>query len=314
MRFDGPLWQYFKSHPRGPWEQKSGLTSIFLPEPFYLKFFLEMAPAQGARFLRPQDLTNEFLTNEYQSLGLFQTEEMFVVTEAHDLSNEAKKALVEGPWDFSNKGLVLFFSRKNATWESALKKFADQSYRLAPFKFWEFPALFDFITQRLELKVSIQVRHYLEESLEEGPAELYQALHFLKLCFPQKGYEVSFQEAEAMIQPMRLDFFELARLLSNKKEGQLLDKLLSTRASYESLRKVFSSLQGHLLKLGDPSYAQKKGKLAKYDQEVVAKSGQWTRAEIVEKLGQYFQWEILAKEKDEFLLTDLRRKKLEYSN
>jgi len=112
MHFEGPIWKYLKAYPLGPWEKKNGATCIFLPDPFYIKFFLEIKPENGIRFLRPENVTLEFFINEFENPGLFPCEETLVITEAQDLTSEAKEILLQKNWDFSTKGLILFFNKK----------------------------------------------------------------------------------------------------------------------------------------------------------------------------------------------------------
>ena len=88
--------------------------------------------------------------------------------------------------------------------------------------------------------------------------------------------------------------------------------ILERITDFEEQRSLFSFMQTHLLKLADVSYTKKKGRLSKYDREILSHAPLWNKQEIRSQLMRMGELEIYAKQRDLKIYEKIRRYCLEY--
>lgn len=65
-------------------------------------------------------------------------------------------------------------------------------------------------------------------------------------------------------------------------------------------------MQGHLIKVMDPSYLAQKPRLTSYDKDIQSTSRLWKPNELLEAIAEFNHWEILSKRKESLLWSELK--------
>ena len=70
-------------------------------------------------------------------------------------------------------------------------------------------------------------------------------------------------------------------------------------------------MQGHLLKMADPSYISKKTRPSKYDKQIERQSLNWCKADLQQAMRLFGELQLDAKSKDPFLFQKLKNQYLQ---
>jgi hypothetical protein len=157
------------------------------------------------------------------------------------------------------------------------------------------------------LNIDSSVVQYILDSVPNNTSEFVQALSKMRRFHVKWSYSGQQKELlQELVSKTRVDQFSLASKFSQRNKAFFYKSLIDTELDFDSLRSLFNFMQGHLLKLYDPSYMYKKPRMTKYDKEIDAHSKLWDRKDLLLAVNQFSDFEILAKQKSDLLLTQLR--------
>lgn len=304
-------WDYIKSFANGYNPTIQGLQVISAPDEYIqivIRHLFDNADTTF-RVKFAEELNVEWVEQEFCSLSLFQQTDSYIVYLNNQLSEDVIEFLETSDIDFSNRFLI-FLGTKVPT---KLKKFAEkQNSHLvieAP-KFWETREQLEFFAHHFKLYFSQESKNYLLESLDISSEVLFETFSRLKSFF-EENHQISLNEVKQHVQNSQLDRFALAREFGFKRIQAFYQKLLATEKDFQELREFFSFMQGHIIKMLDPSYSRQKKYLSKYDKEIQGYSRLWQRSELCHFLETFADFEILCKSQDDSLKTQLRLRLLE---
>ncbi len=304
------IWDFFSAKKFSLSLENKGVHVFKIFEPVVTKYIREgVSPEiknEQFRVQVAQELTRGELENLFCGLSLFGNSESLIVLGSEKLSSDVQDFILENPSVFQDGFLVLIFEETSSFFKklSQMDEFFVNEME-APF-FWEYNKLLDYLSERKKITLSYDAKNYLTETIIPSALEYELALDSLIINFSRiQNFEL--QHVQAVLKKTRVDQFQLATLLGEKKKKELYHELLSNEQSFDEFRQLFSFFQGHLVKLRDPSYTQKKKRISKYDKEILSLSSKWSPEQIKEMIILFGNWEILSKKKDEHLTQLIRQ-------
>jgi hypothetical protein len=214
--------------------------------------------------------------------------------------------LTSGNIDWSERFLVLFFSKSSKSIQDFLKHKDVQSIEIESARFWEGPKLWQFCVKQKNINVTQEMTHFILENLEHTTENFDWVLETIKLN--SSDNRLSIADLKRLFKKERWDFFALAEIFTQKPIQFFQELLLKEDKDYEWFRALFAFMQSHLVKVLTPESLNEKTKLSQYDQNIMSMSEKWPKQKIKDYLQFFSECEILAKSKDSFLIDKLRLK------
>ena len=301
MHFKGLPWDFLRKHPG---LSAGGIWGLYCSDFYLQKLLLNRMGAGAFSVLWGEEVSFDWFRDNIVNSGLFPCGKNWLVYNPEHIEGMLKEAMLEHE-DWEGRTMLLCFSKKDKFFDQISKASGAKSFHIELPRFWEGEKTLDFLCEQMRIPLTRHVKRYLLDSLSHKIPDLVQALKFLWLNLPEEG-ALSRKEAERLIESRELDPFRLADLLASKKFKEFYGTLVKKRIHFDLYRSVFAFMQTHLLKLGDPTYGEKKSRLSRYDRGILAHSKNWSKEEIRIQLRRMGEWEICAKRKDPFLVPRLR--------
>ncbi len=300
------IWDYFNSFKRDYLENYEGILAINTFDPVCLKIVKDhLMNGSGTRVVHYKmgaEVTKAWIEEEFQTLSLFGESESFFIHQAHDLKVDMIEILTS--LSLSNRFLILSFENEAASWKKVVKEDKVDILQIEPPKFWEVNKLLDFTCAYLRLPLSFDAKTWIMESLESNLGCFYNACSLIKLNCPD-FQEIGLNDVKELLTQEKIDQFALASLYSRKKFRDFFDKLCLIETDFEKMRFFFNFLQGHMIKMIDPSYLNGKARLSSYDKEIQSASKLWKPQELTNEVERFQRWELMCKKKDQLLWQEI---------
>ena len=313
MLFKDKPWGFFKEHPNLLGPTKTGFFSLYCLDPFieriaHQRIKQELKKVERKlKFVIGGEISIDWLEDNFVIPSLFAEDESFHVLHAEDIPNKVQDYILEHQIEFSNKLLILSFTKKSKLFDKLTKNKEGTHYKIELPMFWEGERLLDFYCQEMKITLSRRVRDFLLETVPHVSEHFVNSLKIIRVHLGH-GNDGDLESLKELIEPSKFDKFHLAHLFSEKKKTAFYQELLRFTLPKEELMLFFSFMQGHLLKVSDPSYTNdKKGKLSKYDKEIQHSSKHWNADELKREINNFSRMQIKAKS-GSVLLTDYLRK------
>ncbi len=308
------VWDFFSSFPAGGWSSLQGKVVLQAFDPLALRLLKDHLLQGVAGVGRPHvaagnELRPDWVEDQFLSLGLFGNTESWIINGVEEAPATVKELFLRDDLILDGRILAFACTSESPTIKKLLKQHSVQHVQIEAPRFWETAKLVDFLCSFHQLPLKLDAKQYLLQAVEHEFMPLFDACRLVKLNHPE-AREVSVDQVKELLGVERLDQFALATDMGKKAWGPFFDRLLSVERDDDRYRQVFSFLQGHLLRLADPSYLKDKARLSNYDKEIQALGKIWRPAEVREMLRRFQSWEISAKAKDPMLLTKLRLARL----
>lgn len=298
------IWDYFKSHFKNL-KSHNSLHSFFIPDPFVGNIFYKKITAEeNFRILSGSEITNVWIEENLCSLSLFGNSDYFLINHAELISKNSLEEILQRASEFSERLVVLIFT-KDVPLRKKIMELEGTHISIEPPKFWEMDKLLEFFSDQLGVRLGFEAKQYILEAIPQESSSIYTALSMLKLNYPNQS-EISITQTEAVLTETKLDQFLLANFYSRKEKIKFYEKLLSIEFEFDKFRSFFSFMQGHLMKLADPTLLNKKPRLTKYDKDILANSKLWKLTELKNEIRFFSELEILSKKKSSFLQPKLQ--------
>jgi hypothetical protein len=269
------------------------------PDSFSLRVLLEQIEDKGFTKMSGEDLTTMWIDNNILSPGLFGSIGPVIVLNSEKINKKVQDYLaeVEIPAD----ACLQLFATKKITNKDLLKSFDVVNYE-AP-NFWAMGDYIDVFAKHFGINVNPQIKTYLTSILPSTAEGYFNALMILS---SYKDQDIDLNLVKKLFRQSTLDNFALSDLFNTKNLKNLYKGLLVIENDFEAYRSFFSFIQGHIIKVIDPTYSNQKKKLSKYDQAIISASKRWSRVELISLLESFSAFEIMAKQKSPNLRDELR--------
>lgn len=305
------IWDFFNSYPRESLKTQEGILALNTFDPICLKlvkdYLVRGLDDKVLHYKMANEVTKNWVEDEFQSLSLFGNTESFFIHHAHDLNADLMETISQ--LDVSGRFLLLSFENEQTTWKKLVKEGKISTLVIEPPRFWEFNKLLDFVCSHLRLPLSYEAKSWILEAMENNLGTFYNSCSLIKLNHPD-AKEVSVKEVKELLTLEKLDQFQLANLVARKKYHEFFDKIVQLEGDFEKMRGFFMFMQSHLIKMADPTYLADKPRLTTYDKDLQNASKLWKSAELLKQVALFNHWELLCKKKDSHLWHELREAQL----
>jgi hypothetical protein len=305
------LWDYFASAPKDTLGSIEGILALNSFGPTCLKLLKDhLMRGAGNRIIHykmADEVTKGWIEEEFQTLSLFGNSESFFIHEAQELNAELFDLILK--LDLQGRALILSFETEAGGWKKVLKSQSAHSITIEEPKFRDFHKLLDFVSSYLRLPLSYEAKAWLLESIESDLGTFYNSCCLIKLNHPENK-EVSLSDVQKLLTIEKLDQFALASLFARKKSKQFFEKICELDVDFDRMRSFFGFLQGHIIKMMDPSYSSRRSYTTHYDKEIQSASKLWNTADLKAELERFNRWELMCKKKDFLLWHELRQAEL----
>ena len=305
------IWDFFSANQKDLLSNFEGILALNTFDPLCLKlvkdYLMRGAGERVFHYKMGDEVTKNWLEEEFQALSLFGNSESFFIHEAQDLDAATMDQVLK--LELSGRCLILSFENETGGWKKILKSETIQSITIEEPRFRDFHKLLDFVCAYLRLPLSYDSKIWMLDSIENDLASFYNACCLLKLNHPE-AKEVTLNDVKALLTMEKLDQFALASLFARRKMKQFFEKINELDSDFDRMRGFFSFLQGHIVKMIDPSYTARKSYATHYDKEIQSTSKLWKTSELKAELERYNRWELMCKKKDFLLWHELREESL----
>lgn len=308
-------WDYFRNSQPFLSRVEIGIHALSCYDPFVEKMVLKSLPTDlwGEGKLRTivgSELTKDWIEENLLSLNLFSTTDSYLVLLADQIPKKTQTYLLEEDLGEMSGFLILSFVGSSSFYDELGSRKSIPRTKIEAPRFWEGGKLLEFVSDRMNIRLSYPVQNFLVESVPNETADFVNVMKLLALHFGDLS-RVSVEQIKEFVIKEKLDKFQLASFLGGKKRHQLFQTLANTDTNFDELRGLFQFFQSHLLKISDTSYIQKKKRPTKYDKEIQAQAQSWTKEELKNEMRYYGGLEIMAKSKSSDLKNEIR---LQYFN
>ena len=279
--------------------KEENICFVQFPDCFVERVLLDEL-GQGFQKQYAASLTIMWLEDNVLSPGLFGPSGPVLVLDAEQLPKNVQTFLEETT--FPEDAKIIFSSSKKIKNKALEKKFLFIISE-GP-KFWAMNEYVDFLAQSFGMKLGKEIVSHLLSVLSGTPESFYNAIMILS-AYPKN--EINLDLVKSIFRPSKLDNFALSDLFNVGNMKRVYLSLLLIEDDFDSYRNFFSFIQGHIIKIMDPSYSSGKKKLSKYDQGILSASKRWTRTDLTRKLKEFSELEILSKQKSRWLRDELRK-------
>lgn len=255
--------------------------------------------------LMGQEITTTWIEDNFLSLNLFGNSDSFLIQNAQQLSKECQELILSDKLILDNRYLILSFT-EDCTFFKKLTTLDDiESFKIVAPKFWEFNKLLDFFADKLKVRLSHQAKQLILERVNNTSGDFVNILKSLQLNFGQT--EISISQLNEVLVYERLDKFELSTLFCLNKRDQFYKNILDASVDHEILRDLFYFMQGHLMKVYDPTFLDSKTKLSQYDKKIINFSKSWDKKDLSQQIDIFRNLEQMAKLKSPKLSNEIRK-------
>lgn len=301
------IWDFFGAVKKDLLESHDGVVALSTFDPVCLKlakdYLLRGVSTRNVLYKMAPEVTRSWIEEEFQTLSLFGTQDSFFIHQAQDLNADILEHLTS--LDITGRFVLLSFESEGTTWKKMQKEGKVTSLQVEPPKFWEPNKLLDFVCNYLKLPLSYDAKGWILDSLENNLGTFYNSLSLIKLNHPE-AKEIGLKEVQELLLVEKLDQFALASLFCRKKRLEFFQKVIQLQGDFDKMRSLFMFMQGHLIKVMDPSYLAQKPRLTSYDKDIQSTARLWKPHELLDALAEFNHWEILSKRKESLLWSELK--------
>jgi DNA polymerase III delta subunit len=180
--------------------------------------------------------------------------------------------------------VIICFDSSSKNYDDFEKSLGVTSYKIIKPAFYEVDKLFYFFEKLYGYIIPFNVKNYIIDMIDPNPLVFSQSILKLQLNCPDTKMLTN-KIVDQILDNTYIEFFTLAQYISTKKFKEFYSELLLKQFTFEGMIILFTSLEGHLVKLIDPTYCAKKNKQTKYDKKIIEDSKFWKEEELLDILG-----------------------------
>ncbi|MBC7537858.1 MAG: hypothetical protein H7281_03500 [Bacteriovorax sp.] len=298
-------WDFIQKYPKSIDPKQFGINAFLIDEPYLERVILDRLPKKELKFslYSGSDVTRDFIEEHFVNLSFFGGGYPILIMNAETIPSSSLDFLCETDIDWSERVIVLFFTKSGKQFLPFAKNKKVQAIELELPRFWEGAKLWQFCQKARDINLDGTVTRFALENLEHNFESFFWLIDTIKMNFPE-GI-VNFKVLQELVTKERWDFFELIDLF-HRAPKLFFVEILKKEIDYEWMRTLSLFMQSHITKILFPEELRSKGKLSKYDQTVLDMSEKLNRDIMKYYLGFFSELEILSKSSDLFLVNRLR--------
>lgn len=221
------------------------------------------------RLLYGNEITREFLENEFLNLSFFTDQNPLLILSAELISIDLLTYFLSSELNLENAYIYLFFSKTNKKSHDLLKASSCMFFEIERPKFWEGPKMLSFLLEGEKVHFSQGVKAFILENFEHTFESFVRALNLIQSHFEEEELSrLTISQLESLIEKEHYDFFELIERYHGKRAEYFI--LLREKSSdFDWMINHVISMQNHLLKVLNFDEKSLNGKkLNKYEQNL----------------------------------------------
>jgi len=299
-------WDFLPKFPTTIDKSKPGIYAFLIDDPYLERILLNLIPKKEFPFslYSGVDISRDFIEEHFVNLSFFTSTDHIQVINSENIKADVLNFLVETDIDWSERFMLLFFTKSNKAFTDFAKNKKVMAFELEEPRFWEGAKLWQFCQKAKNVNLPPDVSRFILDSLEHNFESFIWVIDMIKLNFPEGP--INLEELKTIVTKERWDFFELMDVFNENPKRFFTEVLKKNDGDYDWLRALFAMMQGHLTKILAPDELRHKARLSKYDQSVLVVSEKISRSKVLEYLRFFSELEILAKSRDELLINKLR--------
>lgn len=310
MYFSGQPWDIMGKHAYLLEESTKGLYAFQCYDPYIEKIFLNKIPshfygASGRLVMEGAHVTLDWFKENIESLDFFLNDQSYLIMQGELIPSDTLEYIANSDIDWGDRYFIILFHSEVKVFAKLKKKKNATFIKVESARFWEGQKLLQFLCDQIGLSLPYNIQNYIVEAIPNEPGILIQSLKKINQ-YLKDGGRLDLRDIQKLISVEKIDQFEMARLYGEKRWELVFEKLLIHGHDFDGLRQIFTFLQGHLIKIADPSYIRKKTRASKYDKNIESQSALWKTQEVRTELSFLASCEILAKSKSNTLVDKLR--------
>lgn len=302
-----------------PWDYKNdfvqlvqseqSLVSLSSFDSFMEKMLSDQIREMGKEYslIFGSEVTRDWIENNLLALDLFSSNEAFVIKLPETMPKDVFNYLKELDSGQMQKRVILSFVGAHKYFTELGKNKSWNCLQVQAPRFWEGQKYFEFLMKEQGIHLSYEVQSTILKLVEPTTLNLIHILHTISLYFPGNAQQCRPVDVKNLLTASKLDQFQLASMFGARKMRDLYKELLQLDLDYDSMRGFFSFMQGHIIKMIDPSYTKGKARPSKYDREIAMASKGWSGKELSAYLKLFGKLEIEAKKRSPELKGFLRQ-------
>lgn len=306
-------WEFKQNHPHLLTEGVYGPYALSCYDPYIEKLFLNLVPKHftdnGWKVISGPEVSVSWLEDNLSALDFFSANQSFKVLMSEQMPTKAKDFILNENIEWGQRYFLLSFLKEDKFFDQLKKRKDVHALKINEPKFWEQNKLLKFLCDMTGIYLPLNVQNTILELVPNEPGELILAMKKVALLTGNPK-QVTPEQAKNILGLNRLDQFEMARVWGDRRFSDFYKSLLQLTGDFDGLMLFFRFMQGHIIKMIDPTYMREKNKLSKYDKQIESQGRLWNKAELTDELRFFGECEILAKSKSSDLTNKLRLKVL----
>ncbi len=312
-------WDFFKNYPKDLGAADLSVSAVSFFDPFVEELFKsrlkdKVGRQKELRLYLGSEVTLDWWESEWKTLDLFASDTFYLIINSSEISKATQAGILadleQTEGSSGGKEICFCFSGAHSFFDALTKSKKVESHKVEPPKFWEWNKYLVFLAESKGFPLGYETEQFLLDVLNPSGEEFARAIDILKLTF-KSPTDITRDHLVKLFQNEHLDYFKLAGFFGSKAFSKFYEEILPFSSDLETMRSLGSFMQSHLLKVLDPSYTEKKNRLTKYDQEVLAHNRRWKPRELMLAIRFFGNLEQMAKEGSPLLAQTLRTKYFE---
>ena len=298
-------WDFIQKYSFSISPDKTGINAFLIEEPYLERVILDRLPKKEIKFslYSGNEVTRDFIEEHFLNLSFFAGTESILIMNAENIPSTSLDFLCETEIDWTEKLLVLFFTKSNKHFTDFAKHKKVQALELELPRFWEGVKLWQFCQKVREINLEGAVTRFALENYEHNFESFFGLNDTIKINFPERN--VDLKVLQELVTKERWDFFLLSDIFYRSPKS-FFNEILKKEMDYEWMRALSVFMQTHLTKILFPDELRIKAKLSKYDQTILEMSEKLNRNLLKYYLKFFSDLEICSKSSDPFLVNRLK--------
>lgn len=260
------------------------------------KFDLKLQVVMG------NEISQDWIDQKLKTMDLFGGVDSFLIHFAESIPAELIDQFLE-PENLilEQRHIILNFSKDSKLFKKISASENFDCIQIDPPAFWEERELLRFLSQQKSVYLSFEAEQFFCERVPFDIGAYSDILDILAVSADaSKG--VSIEEIKEVLTQNKFDQFKLAELFGSKKMNQFYRELIELVEQNQDCYGFLYFMHNHMQKVHDPSYADSKKRLSKYDKQIIHQQKLWKNSQSA-RAANYFNelLTIYKMDKDGFL-------------
>lgn len=302
-------WDFFKSNPKVVDPDAKGIFAISVYDSFLESLLSHKLKRSGDyKVVVGTEFNQEWIDGNLSTMDLFSmgTNDNYRLVRPEDADKKVLEAMISGEVVIDDRLFVMIFTSANKLFDKMVKKDHIHTIKVDEPRFWEQGKYLSFLGREMGVPLGNDVHSYLLSAIPNTTGEFIHALRTMRLHSDNPSNPMRIEQVKELVAETRIDQFALASLFGKRDKKSFFKSLVEIELDFDALRTLFGFMQGHLIKILDPTYIQKKARPSKYDKEIEMHSALWKKAELSEEIHLFSTLELMAKERNVLLKNRIR--------